>query len=76
MKVTPSPYAGYRYPAEIISQAVWLFFRFALSFRDIEELLGARSIILTYATIWQWCRRFRSPIRQGDSAPPTSSWGY
>ncbi len=35
-------FAGYRYPAEIISHAVWLYFRFALSFRDVEGLLAAR----------------------------------
>ena len=38
-------FAGYRYPAEIINHAVWLYFRFALSFRDIEELLTARGSI-------------------------------
>ena len=37
-------YAGYRYPAQIISHAVWLYHRFTLSFRDIEELLAAREI--------------------------------
>jgi len=35
-------YAGYRYPAQIISHAVWLYHRFTLSFRYIEELLAAR----------------------------------
>jgi len=58
MNVVPSPYSGYRYPAEIISHAVWLYFRFALSFRDIEELLAARGIVLTYETIRQWCLKF------------------
>ena len=42
MKTTPNPYSGYRYPAEIISHAVWLYFRFTLSFRDVEEILAAR----------------------------------
>jgi putative transposase len=41
MKLSPNPYAGYHYPSEIISHAVWLYFRFMLSFRDIEELLAA-----------------------------------
>jgi len=44
-------YAGYRYPAQIISHAVWLYHRFTLSFRDIEELLAARGIVVTYETI-------------------------
>jgi putative transposase len=42
MKTSTNPYAGHRYPAEIISHAVWLYFRVALSFRDIEELLATR----------------------------------
>ena len=37
-----SPYAGYRFPAEVISQAVWLYFRFPLSLRMVEEMLAAR----------------------------------
>ena len=45
MNTSTNPYTGHRYPAEIISYAVWLYFRFALSFRDIEELLAARGII-------------------------------
>ena len=57
-RIDQSPYAGHRYPAEIISHAVWLYFRFTLSFRDIEELLAARGIVLTYETIRQWCLKF------------------
>jgi putative transposase len=44
-------YAGYRYPLQIISHAVWLYHRFTLSFRDIEELLAARGITVSYETI-------------------------
>ena len=58
MNRATNPYAGYRYPSEIISHAVWLYFRFTLSFRDIEELLAARSIFVTYETIRQWCLKF------------------
>ena len=50
-------YAGYRYPAQIISHAVWLYHRFTLSFRDIEELLAARGIVVTYEAIRQWCEK-------------------
>ena len=42
MKPTPNPYSGYRYPAEIISHAVYLCFRFALSYRDVEEILTCK----------------------------------
>jgi putative transposase len=51
-------YAGYRYPPQIISHAVWLYHRFTLSFRDIEELLSARGINVSYETIGQWCHKF------------------
>ena len=51
-------YRGFRYPAAIISHAVWLYFRFALSFRDIEELMASRGIFVTYETIRQWTLKF------------------
>jgi putative transposase len=51
-------YAGYRYPAELISYAVWLYFRFSLSLRIVEEMLGARGISVTYETIRQWGLKF------------------
>src|ERR1700761_3132258 len=51
-------YAGYRYPAEIISYAVWLYFRFPLSLRMVEEILAARGISVTYETIRQWGLKF------------------
>jgi putative transposase len=53
-------YAGYRYPAQIISHAVWLYHRFTLSFRDIEELLVSRGIVVSYETIRQWCKKYGS----------------
>ncbi len=56
---TLSPtYKRHRFPAEIIGHAVWLYFRFALSYRDVEELLAERGVIVTYETIRQWCRKF------------------
>ena len=58
MKLSPNPYAGYRYPSEIISHAVWLYHRFCLSFRDIEDLLAERGIIVSYEGIRQWCLKF------------------
>ena len=51
-------YRGFRYPGEIISHVVWLYFRFALSFRDIEELMSSRGIIVSYETIRQWTLKF------------------
>ncbi len=53
-----SRYAGHRLPPEVIGHAVWLYFRFPLSYRDVEELLAERGVIVTYETIRQWCRKF------------------
>jgi putative transposase len=47
-------YHGYRFPPEIISHAVWLYHRFCLRFRDVEEFLAKRGIMVTYETIRQW----------------------
>jgi hypothetical protein len=51
-------YTGYRFPAEIIGHAVWLYFRFPLGPRTIEELLAARGIIVGHETVRQWARKF------------------
>ena len=55
---TALDYKGFRFPPEIISHAVWLYFRFSLSFRDVEELLAQRGIVVTYETVRQWCLKF------------------
>src|SRR5215208_2670810 len=55
---TKYPYAGYRFPAEVISHAVWLYFRFPLSLRMVDELLAARGITVTHETVRQWARKF------------------
>ncbi len=54
---TPS-YKGFRFPQEIISYAMWLYYRFSLSFRNVEELLAERGVIVSYETIRQWTRKF------------------
>jgi len=51
-------YKRYRFPPEIIQYAVWLYYRFNLSHRDIEDLLSERSIIVSYEAIRIWCRKF------------------
>src|SRR5712664_2338808 len=51
-------YTGYRFPAEIISHAIWLYFRFPLGLRMVEELLAARGIIVSHETVRQWARKF------------------
>jgi putative transposase len=64
-----SPYAGHRFPAEVISQAVWLYFRFPLGLRMVEEMLAARGIVVSHETIRQWAlkfgQEFANRIRRG-----------
>src|ERR671933_1121166 len=55
---TKSPYAGYRFPPAVISHAVWLYFRFPLSLRMVEEMLAARGIIVSHETVRQWAFKF------------------
>ena len=61
-------YTGYRFPAEIISPVLWLYFRFPLSLRMVEELLAARGIILSPKTVRPWAgkfgRQFANQIRR------------
>jgi putative transposase len=54
---TPS-YQRHRFPSKIISHAVWLYHRFCLIFREVEELLAKRGISVTYETIRRWCQKF------------------
>ena len=51
-------YKHYRFPVEIISHGVWLYYRFCLSYRDVEELLFVRGIIVSHEAIRKWCRKF------------------
>jgi putative transposase len=51
-------YAGYRFPPVIIQQAIWLYFRFTLSFRDVEDLLAERGIGVSYETVRRWVNHF------------------
>ena len=72
-------YPRYRYPAAIISHAVWLYHRFCLSFRDAEGLLAQRGITVSYETIRQWCRTFgpayaRTLRRRRDRWGDTGIW--
>ncbi|GAC1437510.1 MAG: IS6 family transposase [Ktedonobacteraceae bacterium] len=55
---TAPDYKGYRFPSEIISHCAWLYFRFSLSFRDVEEIMAQRGVVVTYETIRKWCLKF------------------
>jgi putative transposase len=58
MTTQPSPYRGFRYPAEVIEYAVWLYHCFSLSLRDVELILAARGVVVSYETIREWGLRF------------------
>jgi len=51
-------YPGYRFPAEIISHAIWLYHVFSLSLRDVELILAERGITVPHESIRNWCRKF------------------
>jgi putative transposase len=59
MKKTRHPrYARHRFPSEVISHAIWLYFRFPLSLRMVEEMLAARGILVSHETVRQWALKF------------------
>ena len=71
--MTKISYAGYRFPPMIIQQAVWLYARFTLSFRDVEDLLAERGILVSYETVPRWALKFGTIIarrlRRGRPRP-------
>jgi transposase-like protein len=72
--MTKSSYSGYRFPP-IIQQAIWLYVRFTLSFRDVEDLLAERGILVSYETVRRWVNHFGTMIavdlRRRRSKPHT-----
>jgi len=69
-------YSGYRFPPEIIQHAIWLYFRFTLSFRDVEDLLAERGITVSYETIRRWVNHcgpmVAADLRKRRPKPPTT----
>ena len=67
------PYHRHRYPGIVIQQALWLYFRFALSYRDVEDMLAERGIDVSYETVRRWALKFGAIIarklRRGRSRP-------
>jgi len=53
-----SCYRGHHFPAEVIAQAVWLYFRFPLSLRMVEDLLAVRGIVVSHETVLRWAEKF------------------
>jgi transposase-like protein len=60
--MTQISYIGYRFPPVIIQQAIWLYARFTLSFRDVEDLLAERGITISYETVRRWVNHFGPAI--------------
>jgi hypothetical protein len=75
--MTKISYAGYRFPPEIIQQAIWLYLRFMLSLRDVEDLLAERGISVSYETVRRWVNHF-GPMIAADlrkrRAKPHTTW--
>src|SRR5438445_4633086 len=69
-----SPYRGYRLSPEIIAHAVWLYFRFHLSFRDVQDLLAERGVVVSHETIRQWCTKFGGRLRRRTTSTTRASW--
>src|SRR5687767_2469857 len=73
----PLSYSGYRFPPDIIQRAVWMCLRFTLGFRDVEELLAERGIVVTYESIRRWILTFGPVIARRLRArrpKPHSRW--
>jgi putative transposase len=77
MRASISRYHRHRFPVQIISHSVWLYFRFALSFRDVEEMLAMRGVTLSYETVRAWCLKFGQTYANGlrhKSPRPGDRW--
>jgi putative transposase len=77
MRTSVSLYHRHRFPTQIITHCVWLYFRFALSFRDVEEMLAMRGVALSYETVRAWCLKFGQAYANGlphKSPRPGDRW--
>ena len=67
----------YRFPPDIIRHSIWLYARFTLSFRDVEDLLAERGLDISYETVRRWFLKFGGPIARNlrQSRPiPSDYW--
>jgi putative transposase len=71
-------YSGYRFPPEIIHQAIWLYLRFPLSLRDVEDLLAERGVAVSYETVRRWVNHFgpmiAADLRKRRRLKPHATW--
>ena len=70
-------YKGHRFPIDVISQCVWLYFRFSLSYRDAELMMAERGLVVSYETVRRWCdkfgREYAKRLRRCQG-PPGDTW--
>ncbi len=71
MDSAPPSYKGHRYPVGIIAHCVWLYFRFPLSFREVEELMRERGVLVSHETVRRWCTKFGQAYANGLRQRPT-----
>src|SRR4029453_14023373 len=77
MRTFISSYHRHRFPGEIIGHCLWLYFRFPLSFRDVEEMLAMRGVSLSCETVREWCLKFGQTYANGlrhKSLRPGDRW--
>ena len=75
--MTPISYARHQFPPAIIQHAIWLYLRFALSYRDVEELLAERGVEVSYETVRRWVLKFGPAIAgnlRGFRPKPSPRW--
>ena len=78
MPESSTRYPRHRFPTEVISYAVWLYFRFTLSFRDVQEILFERGIQVSNEAIRLWCRKFgtffAAELKRREGQARRSTW--
>jgi putative transposase len=77
MTTSSGPYRGFRFPADIIEHAVWLYHCFSLSLREVELILAERGVVVSHESIRNWCRKFGADFakRQRRRRPrPGDTW--
>jgi transposase-like protein len=72
--MAPLSYRRHRFPAEIIQHAIWLYLRFILSYRDVEELLAERGLDISYETVRRWVLNFGPLIARKAAAGPRAEF--
>ncbi len=77
MTTSPNAYRGFRFPAEVIQHAVWLYHCFSLSLRDVELVLAARGVVVSYEIIREWglrCGRLFASTQKRHRPKPGDKW--